>query len=368
LNCAIGLLATSILASAFFSPYEGIGSIAVQNWLKLVLFYVLLMTSIKNVDELKTLIIAFVVIMGLYELHSLREYFCGRGVYRMGIWRMVGIDSTLSDPNAFSASIVYGLPMLIPASVFVKEYWQKLAVWGLVCLGVVCILLTGSRSGLAGLLVLSFGFTMTTRHRWKILALLTVTSPLIWINISEDLQNRYLSLIDPSLGPANAQGSAESREQFFYMSVDIWKENLLLGLGPGGFANASGTGMQPHSLYAQTLSEFGTFGAIAVCVLVVGFFQNYRVASAIYRDAVPTMEVRFCYLTVCATTSAVLLLLFLGLAGHNLFRYTWIWYAAFSAISLRFLQEEAYLAEDRSSFDSAEAMMESSELDELVAT
>ncbi len=42
--------------------------------------------------------------------------------------------------------------------------------------------------------------------------------------------------------------------------------------------------------------------------------------------------------------AAVLLLLFLGIGGHNLFRFTWLWYAAFSALALRFLQDETAMS------------------------
>ena len=33
---------------------------------------------------------------------------------------------------------------------------------------------------------------------------------------------------------------------------------------------------------------------------------------------------------------AVILLLFIGLAGHSLYRYTWLWFGAFQAIGLMF--------------------------------
>ena len=52
----------------------------------------------------------------LYMSHSLREYVQGRHVYRMGIARMVGVDSTLGDPNAFGGSLVYALPIALAAA------------------------------------------------------------------------------------------------------------------------------------------------------------------------------------------------------------------------------------------------------------
>jgi O-antigen ligase len=339
LNTGIGLLAAAIVVSAVLSPYEGLGSQAVQDWLKLLVFYVLVLTSVRSLGDLKTLIVAFVVIMGLYELHSLREYLNGRGVYRMGIWRMIGVDSSLNDPNSFSASILYGLPLLLPVAALATEKWQRRALWGLLALGLACIALTGSRTAFAAIILFSMGFGMLSPHRWRILASLVVAAPLVWVNLSEDLQNRYLSLIDPSRGPANAQESADSRERFFFMALDIWKENPLFGVGPRGFAYASGTGMQSHSLYAETISELGLIGIVAVVTLLVGFYKNYREVRRLYQTAEPTTDVIFLYRTLLAIGMAVILLLFLGLGGHNLFRFTWLWYAAFSALALKFLHE-----------------------------
>jgi len=339
LNIGVGLLGSSILMSALLSPFEGLESQAVQDWLKLLVFYILVLTSVRRIDQLKLLVGAFVVIMGIYELHSLREYLNGRGVYRMGIWRMTAVDSSLSDPNSFAASVLYGLPMLLPVATLATTRRLKIALWALLGVGLVCIALTGSRTAFAAIVVFSALLGMYSRYRLRIAAALAVAAPLVWVNLSSDLQNRYLSLIDPSRGPANAQESADSRERFFFMALDIWKENPLFGVGPRGFAYASGTGAQSHSLYAETISELGLLGMVAVVTLVVGFYRNYRDARALYQSAEPTADVMFCYRTVLATGLAVLLLLFLGLGGHNLFRFTWLWYAAFSALALRFLRE-----------------------------
>jgi hypothetical protein len=100
------------------------------------------------------LIVSFVAIMGVYELDSLREYFNGRGVYRMGIWRMVGVDTLLGDPNSFAASVNYGIPMLLPVVSLVNKKWQYKVLLALFLLAITCIILTGSRRGFVGLALL----------------------------------------------------------------------------------------------------------------------------------------------------------------------------------------------------------------------
>ena len=39
--------------------------------------------------------------------------------------------------------------------------------------------------------------------------------------------------------------------------------------------------------------------------------------------------------------TAVVLLLFMGLGGHNLFRYNWLWFGAFQLIALHIARQRA---------------------------
>ena len=338
----IGFLALAIVLATLFSHSTDFNNGGVQEWFKVLVFCFLVMSSVNEERDLRILIVAFIAITGLYELHSLREYLCGRGEYRMGTWRMNGVDSTLGDPNSFAASVNYAIPMLLPALALARTKWHYRALaaaGGLACL---CVFLTGSRTGFAGLVALAAGAGLLSKYRWRVAALVLLGAPLIWLNLGDELRNRYTTLIDPSVGPHNAQSSADSREVFFWKAVDIWKENPIFGVGPHCFGIASGTKMQAHSLYAQTLSELGSLGVLALVSLVLCYFLNYFEARRIYRAVPFPHEALFCYRVVQATAIIVLQLLFLGVGGHNLFRFTWLWNAAFAALALRFLKDHYY--------------------------
>jgi len=212
LNLGFALLALAILASAVLGPYAPPlwQNMAVQNWLKVAVFYGLVMTCVRTERDLKILVTAFIAAMGL----------C-RGVWRMGTWRMVGVDRSYNDPNTFAATVVYSLPMLYPLWHLWRGRWLRLGLAGYAALAVTCILLTGSR----GLLFLLGVATLLSRHRLKIILALAVAAPLVWRMLPEDRQNRYLTLIDPSYGPSNAQTSAESRKQGWRDGVRMWKEH-----------------------------------------------------------------------------------------------------------------------------------------------
>lgn len=339
LNLGVALFTLSFCLSTAFSQYVGFSNLGVQDWLKLLVFYFLVITSVNRPQDLKLLIIAFVVIAGIYELHSLREFFNGRRVYRMGTWRMVAVTRTLSDPNSFAATTNTFIPMLLPLTLFAKQRWQKLALLGLLALFLLTIFLTGSRSGLIALIALVVGVILCTKHRWKILPVIILLPILLWGFLPEDLQQRYRTIIDPSSGPANAKQSADSRVEFFWAATKIWNREPIFGVGPNAFKTASGIGKAPHSLYAQTISDFGTLGVIALGILLLCFATNFFQARNTFKPVSDDQWARFHYFVVIASTVGILQLLVLGFAGHNLLRFTWIWYAAFAAAGMKFLQE-----------------------------
>ncbi len=334
----IGFLASAIILATLFSPYTGFDNVKIQDWFKILLFYFLVLSSVREERELRIIIVAFVAIMGIYELHSFREYLCGKGESRMGIWRMIGVERT--DPNGFATSANLGLTMLLPALALARRKWHYVALAAAAALACLCVLLTGSRTGFAGLALLAVGAALISKYRWRLVLLALLGVPLVWFSLSARLQNRYLTLIDPSLGPKNAQASADSREVFFWIGVEIWKKHPVFGVGPGCFAIVAGTELQAHSLYGQTISELGTVGVIALVALIVCYLWNYFEARRVYRAIPPPNDALFCYRVVAATAVTLLQLLFFGLGGHNLFRFVWIWYAAFAALALGFLKAQ----------------------------
>jgi hypothetical protein len=207
-------------------------------------------------------------------------------------------------------------------------------------LAITCIILTGSRSGFVGLALLIICIGIFSKYRSKLIPLFLVAAFIVWHYIPAALHGRFLTLLDPTMGPINAQESADSRMKFFNMAFDVWYEYPLFGVGPGCFSQVTGTGMQSHSLYAQVISNLGSVGVVAVFILVSCFIFNFIEGRKIYLKVGREDDAKFFYFTLVASTVGVLQLLFLGLAGHNLFRYTWLWYGAFSLLSLNALKSK----------------------------
>ena len=171
------------------------------------------------------------------------------------------------------------------------------------------------------------------------------------VALPPELQGRYLTLVDSSRGPANAETSAQGRLDGFLWGMHAWQQSPLLGHGPASFAFSTGREGQAHNLYGQVMSELGLLGGLALLAVVVCFAANWRESRRLaLLTGTPTTDMTL--QIAQAVGINVILLLVMGWAGHNLFRYNWQWFASFSAIAVHCMRlrvverEESWEAED----------------------
>ena len=325
--------ALAVLACWAMSPWSAQGQPVVEDWFKILVFYFLLVTTIHDEEGLKTVAVGFLAVMALYLLHSFREYLGGRHTYRMGISRMIGVDKTLGDPNSFGASIVFALPLV--AAVWATGLGGRLGRWcllGYVGLSGLCILLTGSRSSLLGLVIWFMIIIWGTRYRFRAFVCFAALAPVAFVALPETLQTRFETIINPEVGPANAQESGEGRLLGLTTGFRLWGENPLSGVGPGAWRPATRSKIESHNLYGQVMGELGTLGVAAFVTLLACFWMNLRAVKRA-RNHYPEWRNDLLFTLPSAIGVAVFLLLFMGNFGHNLFRFTWLWYGGFLVIA-----------------------------------
>jgi O-antigen ligase len=90
---------------------------------------------------------------------------------------------------------------------------------------------------------------------------------------------------------------------------------------------------QAHTLYGQLIAENGTLGVVAFLGILACFSLNAWEIRDHYRG-IQSEKDEFLFLLSRSILFSVFLLLLLGLGGHNLYRYNWLWFGAFQAIAL----------------------------------
>lgn len=322
-HAAFAAFAGAVLVAWLCSPWADHGQPIVEDYLKILVFYLLLVTNVHDERGLKRMIYGFMMVMTLYLLHSFREYLNGRHTYRMGIERMIGVDATLGDPNSFAASIVFALPL---ALALWRSGFYRVPLLAYLGLSVLCLLLTGSRSGLLGLSAWLMLLTFSVRRGWLVLLGILAIAPAAFVGLPESLQKRFETIVNPDIGSDIERQSGQGRIQGFFTGLELWTAYPITGVGPGAWRPATGSNIESHNLYGQLVGELGTLGLVAFLILLMTFVFNLRALRARPGTTFDREIAR-------AIGTAVILLLVMGCFGHNLFRFTWVWYGGFLIIA-----------------------------------
>jgi len=341
LHAAFLYFTVALFTCWVISPYpQELGEKIWEDHCKVAVFYILMVTTIRDAAGLRRMLLAYFVALFLYQSHSLLEFICGRYEYRQGTVRMKGVDTTFGDPNTFTATVLHAMPFLLPFWFVPKNKNERPAIVCYVLLGLLCILLSRSRRAFLGIMFMALVLILRSKRRWSLLLLGLLLSPLAFCLLPDSIQDRILTLVDSSYGPQIAIASRDSRLKFFLIGMDLFNQYPLTGIGPGAFALAAGTGLQSHNLYAQTAAEMGTFGVSALVFIVFCFWRNSREIARLYKQH-PWWEQDFVYHVARSAWLAVVLLLFMGAGGHNLYRYNWLWFGAFQILALQIARRRA---------------------------
>ncbi|WP_242012427.1 O-antigen ligase family protein [Pseudodesulfovibrio cashew] len=348
----LGLVLASGLWAYDFAAWQDIS----YKFFKICLVSFLMVNTVKTREEFACFMTAVVMIFFVYELKSLIEYTNGRYVYRMGLVRMVGIGQTYNNPNSFASTVCLTIPYayaLFRDSAIPFRRIVKPLLLGLFVLSAVCVVLTGSRTGFASLAFLAVIYILANKHSFRNFVLLGVAFVVIWTFTPGPQKERILSTIYSKdeieldymseKTVESATVSAESRILGLVNGFELMCRRPI-GYGVGGFATARALvggpyGLRSHNLYGQVMGELGILGIILFGALVVGCIKR--------NIAVIKYEKSGLFEYAKANMICLVLLLFQGFAGHMLYRYTWYWIIAYTAIMLNLVRRDLALSESR---------------------
>jgi O-antigen ligase len=351
---------TLLLLHFVLAPFAFSTQFAVDTGIeygKMVVLYLLMLAVVDSELTLKMLLKAYLVSTYLYALHSLLEYSNGRHEYRMGISRMVGVDQTYADPNAFGATLVLSLPIAYVMARYEGKLWLRRAYYSYFALVALCVILTGSRSSFIAivLLFLLWGFFRQGKQKLIFIPVMLLSMLVIWNVMPEEKQTRIRSLWDEDAGPSNAHQSSKGRMEGWRVSLKMFEQRPWTGVGAGGdnfvgyrmthqvdeVAGTETSPTQAHVLFGQVLAEFGVPGALVFAGMVLSIgaccLRARRNLAACGAGG------GFLGNLGGAMVTCLLLLLLLGFAGHNFYRPLWLWLAAWSG-SLLMLSGQALRA------------------------
>lgn len=388
INGAVVCLTLTLLLSGIFGINWSNSWPFIIDYIKYVIFYFMVILSVRNEEDFRLVLLAFVAVMFIYVGKSAWEFFVhDRYIFRMGIKRMCGIDVTYSDPNSFAASICYSLPLAwaMIRSKF-QHAWVTRFLWAYGLLALTAIMFTGSRSGMVAFLLFLLLLVMGSSRKVLGILLVGLTLMLSWDYMPEDLQSRFLSTFSDEYAYKGHTADAAGRTKGFIHGLELFQQHPVLGVGPDNFRftwPGREKGFNAHNVYGQLLGELGAVGVFSFGLLLwmmyrvnAGIISRWAQSQASTKErskelvigtaaqeherssnsgnmkkgksqtpsmkmsliAVPSTQAVYIFVAQ-AVIQTVILMLFKGWADHNLYRYTWLWLAAVTVLCSHFFHQ-----------------------------
>jgi len=204
-------------------------------------------------------------------------YFGFTAMAHGGLYIYQGVGGSISDNNMMAIALVMAIPFCWFGMQMVKPFWFKLMLGSMVFGCVATIVMTLSRGGFIGMVVVLLLLTLRSRHR----IILLVAVPILLVPPVLLMKDKVTARLS-TLSDVQEENSAWSRVEQAQMAFKLIRHYWWAGVGPGddNYLDAveRETGDRPttivHSTPLQVLIHLGIPGFI----LYVGLFGSCLVS------------------------------------------------------------------------------------------
>jgi O-antigen ligase len=253
-----------------------------QNIIKAIVFYYFTIYFVTSHGKLKLFILVFVAVQSLriiepVYLHITQGYW-GSSAH-MANWeemdRLSGAPYDVVNPNGLAYIILTVIPFYY--FLYKASLLNKIMAITLIPLSIYALMLTGSRSGLIGLIVILGCILLKSKKKILLLSLILVGGMITVGSIGSNFKDRYASIYSSdSQNAATAKGRIEGIKACFIVAM----RRPLFGHGIGTSQEANShfaNSYQPaHNLYAEIAQELGFIGLIIFILLIKSIISNYK--------------------------------------------------------------------------------------------
>lgn len=335
------LVVAAVLNSIPLSYWPGRSLAAMIEYMKIVIFYLLVVQLVNTKPRLRVFMWLFMGCITYIALDGIINFATGGAkMHADGVMRLQGSTDVSGGSNGIAATMAAALPLYLTVARGKTIGVMRWVLVAAAALTVVVVLLSGSRSGLIGF-VAGAGLTwFVLPKRWLILAATIPFLFVVWAALPAEHQARF-----STLGQASEEGTAKSRMELWHKGMLMFVDRPLNGVGIGAFPIANSvysekTGLdaepfhESHSLYVEVASALGVPGVVALFM----FFGTYLLSMHRSRRQMgddPDWEFESNVIAGMMLSSAALLVA--GIFGHNMMRRNWYIYAAVAVATYRVL-------------------------------
>lgn len=329
-----------------------------EGFIKAAVFFYFAVHLVDDIKRLRVFVFtilgcqAFRVLEPLY-LHVTTGYWGGAAHMGGGEFmaRLSGAPSDIINPNGLAFVVLTVIPFmhyLLGGSQ--SKVLKSLYVLLLPPL-LYAFVLTGSRSGMIGILVVYGFILLRSKHKAVMVAGAAVAAVVMLGTMSADLEDRYRSIVDHSA--RNAETS-EGRIEGVFRDFRVGMQRPLFGHGLGtsreALGNIAGVDQISHNLYTEVLIELGIVGLLLYLRVLMSIVTNVQSSTREMRlvDQSPDPSSRspassrmgFYQRCLEATLSLFVMCLIFSLASYGLSEFYWYLVAGLSVVLKNLVEKE----------------------------
>ena len=323
----------AIIVATPFAEWPGSAlKYGITNYVKALVFFFFTIWFVNNEKRIKVFVLVFVACQSLRVLEPLylhiTQGYWGSFASMAGweyMYRLSGAPSDVINPNGLAFVILTIIPFLL-------ILFQESRVWKFLALtfgpaSLYALYLTGSRSGMLGLVVILLILLHQSKRKILIAGVMVIVGLVAVSSMKGDFGDRYLSII--SSDTSNA-ATAESRISGIIddFKVGLRKPIFGHGLGTSAEANANyGTRAQiSHNIYTETFQEIGLIGLLVFLMFVLAIFKSNLTLNRYREGSVYLIRLGRALFIVTGMN------IFFGLASYGLSSYEWYLLGGLSVI------------------------------------
>jgi O-antigen ligase len=239
---------------------SGAFDVVTDTWLKSIVVFYLIVGGALWFSDARKILIAVAFAAAAINAFAFRYGYQHAGRLAVG-------GGTLSNPNDLAIYLVTGIPFCAYALLRAKSRVRKLFWLAMALIGLYYLSKTGSRGAVVafGVGILYLFWKSTVRQKALMVAAATAILVLAPLVVPPRVYVRYLAMFTDNVEMSKkeaeiAESSTQMRLELLRKSIQVTRDNPVLGVGPGQFRIAAQVSHVSHNMYTQLSSETGIPG------------------------------------------------------------------------------------------------------------
>ncbi|CAN5175394.1 hypothetical protein BH18ACI2_BH18ACI2_12330 [soil metagenome] len=287
-----------------------------NEYLKVVLMFIVLVNVVRTERRLKILLLLLLVGSCILSMNAVSDYRAGR--LTMGGERISGIiGGMFGNPNDLAMHLATMVPIAVALFLVSRGPHRKLFYGAAALVMAIGTVVTFSRGGFLGLAAagLALSWKLGRRNRPLVMVATVVALVAFFAFAPGEYAGRLKSIVDDS----DSLGSAGARQDLLERSVIVTIANPVFGIGMGNFHIVSIHEQVSHNAYTQIGAELGMASMIIYILFILAPLKRLR---RIERETLNVREMARAYYLAVGLQASLLAYMIASFFGS----VAYLWY------------------------------------------